>query len=69
LRGVVFVADFEQYRVLPKEQQKLARVRVTLFGEQAQMLINLTADQVVTAEKDLRQVLLFELTCGQTSFG
>ena len=68
MRGVVFVADLEQYHVLTKEQQKVARVRVTFFGEQAQTLINLTAAQVVAAEKDLWQVLFFELTCGQNSF-
>ncbi len=68
MRGVVFVADLEQYHVLTKEQQKVARVRVTFFGEQAQTLINLTAAQVVAVEKDLWQVLFFELTCGQNSF-
>ena len=59
MRGAVFVTDHERYENLSKEEQKSSRVRVTLFGEQAQTLINLTADQVVAAEKDLWQTLWF----------
>ena len=53
LRGVSFVEDLEQYLQLPRDQQKRFKVRVTFFGREAETLLDLSAAQVVAAEKDM----------------
>ena len=53
LRGVSFLEDLEQYLQLPRDQQKIFKVRVTFFGREAETLIDLSAAQVLAAEKDM----------------
>ena len=82
LRGVSFMEDLEQYRQLLRDQQKRSKVRVTFFGREAETLVDLSAAQVVAAEKDMwwyealflllrcRQPLLFGRTmCSVTRWG
>ena len=68
LRGVSFVEDLEQYLQLPRDQQNRSKVRVTFFvGREAETLVDLSAAQVVAAEKDMwwYEALFLLLRCRQ----
>ena len=58
MRGVSFVEDLEQYYKLSSDQQKTAKVRVTFFGTEAEMLVDLRVADVVQAENDIHNLVM-----------
>ena len=53
-----FVEDLDQYNKLSSDQQKTAKVRVTFFGTEAEMLVDMLVADVVQAEKDIHNLVM-----------